>query len=227
MQYKKIFVLLIKLFAGLFLYSVGIVMTINANIGLAPWDILHQGISLHTGITMGQASIGIGLIIVIVNSLLKEKIGWGTLGNMFFIGLFLDILMKHKVIPIFDNFILQVMMLCLGMFVIGVATYYYVGVGLGAGPRDGLMIGLTKHTNKSVRLVRNTIETTVLILGYFLGGFLGVGTVIVALTIGYFVQFAFKLFNFDVSKIEHRFIEDDVKWIKEKLTKKHNVRSEK
>lgn len=227
MQYRSIIKILIRLFLGLFLYAVGIVMTINANLGLAPWDIFHQGITLKLGITMGQASIGAGLVIIIFNSLLREKLGWGTLCNMYFIGIFMDFLMLNNLIPIFDNIFLQLLMLCLGMFLIGVASYYYIGVGLGAGPRDGLMVVLTKITNKSVRFNRNAIEISVLIMGYFLGGFLGMGTVIVALTIGYFVQFAFKLYKFDVAAVEHRFIGDDIKWIKNQFQKKNTMRPEK
>jgi uncharacterized membrane protein YczE len=209
---------IIRLFAGFFLYSAGIVMTINANIGLAPWDVFHQGLSKTFGITIGQASIGIGIIIVIINSLFREKVGWGSLGNMLFIGVFVDLLMLNHIIPEFENLVLRVLMMFSGMFVIGVATYLYIGVGLGAGPRDGLMVALTKRTGKSVRLVRNTIETAVVIVGYFLGGSVGVGTLVMALTIGVFVQLAFQLFKFDVKKVEHRFIDEDIKLLKKMLT---------
>ena len=209
---------IIRLFAGFFLYSAGIVMTINANIGLAPWDVFHQGLSKTFGITIGQASIGIGIIIVIINSLFREKVGWGSLGNMLFIGVFVDLLMLNHIIPEFENLVLRVLMMFSGMFVIGVATYLYISVGLGAGPRDGLMVALTKRTGKSVRLVRNTIETVVVIIGYFLGGSVGVGTLVIALTIGVFVQLAFQLFKFDVKKVEHRFIDEDIKLLKKMLT---------
>ena len=208
---------IIRLFAGFFLYSAGIVMTINANIGLAPWDVFHQGLSKTFGITIGQASIGIGIIIVIINSLFREKVGWGSLGNMLFIGVFVDLLMLNHIIPEFENLVLRVLMMFSGMFVIGVATYLYISVGLGAGPRDGLMVALTKRTGKSVRLVRNTIETVVVIIGYFLGGSVGVGTLVMALTIGVFVQLAFQLFKFDVNKVEHRFIDEDIKLLKKVL----------
>lgn len=208
---------IIRLFAGFFLYSAGIVMTINANIGLAPWDVFHQGLSKTFGITIGQASIGIGIIIVIINGLLKEGVGWGSLGNMLFIGVFVDLLMLNHIIPEFENLVLRVLMMFLGMFVIGVGTFLYLGVGLGAGPRDGLMVTFTKRTGKSVRLVRNTIETAVVIIGYLLGGSVGAGTLVMALTIGVFVQLAFQLFKFDVNKVEHRFIDEDIKLLKKVL----------
>ncbi len=137
---------------------------------------------------------------------------------MLFIGVFVDILMLNHIIPEFENLVLRALMMFSGMFVIGVATYLYISVGLGAGPRDGLMVALTKRTGKSVRLVRNTIETVVVIIGYFLGGSVGVGTLVMALTIGVFVQLAFQLFKFDVKKVEHRFIDEDIKLLKKMLT---------
>ena len=208
-----------RLFLGLFLYAVGIVMTINANLGLGPWDVFHQGLSKTLGITMGQASIAMGIIIVVINYFVGEKLGWGTLSNMLFIGIFMDILMINNLIPIYENRILQVIMMLGGMFVIGLASYFYIGAGLGSGPRDGLMVLLTKKTGKSVRFIRNCIEITVFIAGYFLGGFVGVGTIIIALGIGYFVQFAFKLFRFDVKTVKHRYVEDDIRFIKGMLVK--------
>jgi len=218
---KTIIMRVVRLFVGLFLFAVGIVMTINANLGLAPWDVFHQGLSLQTGITLGQASISVGFVLIIINSFLGERLGWGTISNMIFIGYFLDLLMINGIIPIFENIILSFLMMCLGMFVIGIASYYYIGAQLGSGPRDGLMVALTKKTNKSVRFIRNTIETCALVLGYFLGGYVGIGTVVIALTIGYFVQFAFKICKFDVSTVEHRFIDEDIRWLRDKLIKKN------
>jgi uncharacterized membrane protein YczE len=171
---------------------------------------------------MGQASISMGVIIVVMNYFVGEKLGWGTLCNMLFIGIFMDFLMFNNLIPIYENTILQVVMMLGGMFVIGLASYFYIGAGLGSGPRDGLMVMLTKKTGKSVRFIRNCIEITVLIAGYFLGGFVGVGTIIIALSIGYFVQLAFKLFKFNVKTVTHRYIEDDIRLIKELLIKTIN-----
>jgi uncharacterized membrane protein YczE len=217
---KKSLLTLGRLFLGLFLYAVGIVLTINANLGLSPWDVFHQGVSNHIGITMGQASITVGFIFVILDWILGEKLGIGTICNMLFIGIFMDVLMLNNLIPVFNNLFAQVLMMLLGMFVIGIASYFYIGAGLGSGPRDGLMVALTKRTKKSVRFVRNSIELTVLAIGYTLGGTIGVGTLIMVLGVGYFVQFAFKLFKFDVRQVNHRFIEDYIKIIRDNLTEK-------
>lgn len=210
----------IRLFIGLFLFAVGIVLTINANLGLSPWDVFHQGVSNLTGITMGQASIAVGIILVALDAVLGERLGWGTLGNMLFIGLFMDFLMLNHLIPIYESLIPSVIMMIMGMAVIGVASYFYIGAALGSGPRDGLMIALTKMTHKSVRFIRNSIELSALIVGYLLGGFVGIGTLIMALALGYIIQFSFKILKFDVNSIKHRFIDEDLKLLNEKILKR-------
>jgi uncharacterized membrane protein YczE len=210
---------ILRLVWGLFLFSAGTVMTINANLGMAPWYVFHQGISILTGITLGQASIVIGAVLIVIDAVMGEKLGWGTLCNMVLVGVFLDLLMFGGVIPVFQNVLARLAMMALGLFVIGVGSYYYIGAGLGAGPRDSLMVGLTKRTDKSVRLVRNSIETGVVIIGYLMGGSVGIGTLIMALTTGNFVQLAFQIFKFDVKKVEHRFIDDDIKLLRKMLAR--------
>jgi uncharacterized membrane protein YczE len=217
---------LAKLFLGLFLYALGIVLTINANLGLAPWEVFHQGLSNNIGITMGQASIYVGIVFVILDSLFGERLGWGTLFNMIFIGAFLDILMLNHLVPVFQSIVPRFIMMLLGMFTIGIASYFYISAGLGSGPRDGLMIALTKRTSKSVRFLRNCIEFTVLVIGYILGGSVGIGTVIMALTAGYFVQFAFKIFKFNVKETKHRFIDEDIKYLYERFFAKKEDKNE-
>jgi uncharacterized membrane protein YczE len=203
-----------RLFLGLFLFATGIVMTINANLGLSPWDVYHQGLSKNIHITMGQASISMGFIIVLLNYMQGERIGWGTVSNMLFVGMFMDVLMLNHLIPSYDNIILKLIMLIGGMFVIGFATFLYLGSGFGSGPRDGLMLALSKRTKKPIGIIRNLIEITVLIIGFFLGGTVGVGTVITAGTIGFCVQLVFKLLKFDAKKVKHRYIDEDFKLLK-------------
>ncbi len=203
--------IIIKLTIGYILYALGVVLNIQANIGLSPWNVFNEGLSNITGITIGQSIIAVGLLIVICTSFFKEKIGIGTIGNMIFIGVFTDIILENNLVPSFDNYILQIGMLALGMFTIGVASYFYLSVELGSGPRDGLMVLLTKKTRFSVRTIRSGIEIVVLIIGIIMGGRAGIGTLFNALFIGFFVQLAFKLFRFDVSQINHRFIDDQFK----------------
>lgn len=217
---KELFLKLGRLFIGLFLYAIGIVFTINASIGLAPWDVFHQGFSKLSGLTMGQASIITGLIIIIIDWAFGERVGLGTIFNMLFIGIFMDILMLNHLIPTFSELLPRVLMMLAGMFVIGIASYFYIGAGLGSGPRDGLMVALTKKTRKSVRFIRNSIELTAVVIGFFMGGKIGVGTLAMVIGGGYFVQFAFKLFKFDVKTVKHQFLDDYFRMLKETLRKK-------
>lgn len=213
---KKIVLSFIRLFVGYFVCAIGMVMTINANLGVAPWDVLHQGIGNVTGLTIGRANIILGLIIIIIDMLFGQNIGWGTVFNMIFIGIFVDFIMINKLIPIFNSFLPSLIMMLLGMLVLGYGIFIYIGTGLGAGPRDGLMVILTKKTKKSVRFVKNSVEILAIIIGYFLGGSVGIGTAIMSIAGGYFFQFAFKTVNFNISEVEHRFIIDDIKYLKEK-----------
>jgi uncharacterized membrane protein YczE len=221
---KQMILRFLRLFIGIFVCSVGIVMTINANLGLAPWDVFHQGLANKVGITIGQATIVVGVFFVILDSFLGERLGWGTLFNMIFIGLFIDILMINNIIPICQSFISGLIMMVSGMFIIGIGCYLYIGAELGSGPRDGLMVALTKRTNKSVQFLTNFIQMFALVGGYFLGGYVGIGTLITALCFGNFIQLAFKVFKFDVSKTNHRFIDDDIKLLKKIILKSKDDR---
>lgn len=216
---KKVSRDFLRLFIGYFVCALGMVMTINANIGVAPWDVLHQGISNVTGLTFGKANIILGFLIIILDLVLGQNIGWGTLFNMIFIGIFIDIIMLNNLVPMFNSFLPSLIMMLLGMLILGYGVFIYIGAGYGAGPRDGLMVALTKKTKKSVRFVKNSVELLALIIGYFLGGQVGIGTVIMALGGGYSLQFACKTVNFNISEVDHRFIVDDIRYIKFRLKK--------
>ena len=185
------------LLIGLFLFAVGVVANLNSGLGMAPWGVLNVGVSNMTPLTLGQASQVIGLIVIAVGWALGFAPGFGTLMNMYFIGLFIDLLIAWGPIPIPTEPISQYLLLILSVVVLGVGSLFYMGVQLGAGPRDGLMLGLVKKLDRQVAYVRAGIEGTVLVIGYLLGGPVGVGTVITALTTGYSVQLFFKLGRFD------------------------------
>jgi len=194
---------LIRLVAGLFLFSVGIVMSVNANLGVAPWDVLHTGLTAISDFTLGQVSIGVGILLLIIDYFLDVKIGIGTVLNMVLIGIFIDILMIFNIIPVLENTILGIIMIITSLFIIAVGSYLYIGAGLGTGPRDGLMVGLTKKTNRRVGIVRGFIEITALVVGFLLGGKVGFGTVLLAFGIGFVIQITFDFFNFEAEKVEH------------------------
>ncbi len=199
---------------GLFLFALGIVMTVNANLGVSPWDVFHQGLSKTFGITLGRANIITGLFIIGLDVVLGQTIGWATIMNMLLIGTFIDILMLNNLVPVFDSFIPSLIMLLLGVLIEGYGCFIYISGGMGAGPRDGLMVVLTRRTGKSVRVIKSAIEVIVVTVGIFLGGKFGIGTLIMALFGGMIFQFAFKTVNFKVNQVQHRFIQDDLKLLK-------------
>jgi uncharacterized protein len=205
------FLRLLRLIFGLFLYALGIVITLKAYVGYAPWDVLHVGLAKTTGMSIGLASILVGILIVVVAFLLGEKLGVGTILNMILIGVFLDIILKMNIIPAMDNFVWGVVMLIVGLFVISLATYFYIGSGFGAGPRDSLMVSLARKTKLPIGLCRGTIEVIAVVVGWKLGGLVGIGTVIAALAIGICIQITFRILNFDAKKIEHQTLTETYK----------------
>jgi uncharacterized membrane protein YczE len=197
---------ILRLLAGLFIFSIAIAVSIRANIGVAPWDVFHQGLGVVFNMTIGRASIYVGLVIVGVNFILKEKIGLGTLLNMVLIGLLLDWVFSINIIPISTNLIQGIVMLIVSMFFMAFASYLYIGSGFGAGPRDGFMVAMLKRTKLSVGMVRSGIEISALVMGTFMGGQLGIGTVILAFGIGPIIQLVFKCLKFDVKSVKHSYL---------------------
>jgi len=198
---------LLRLIWGLFLYSSGIVFTINAHIGYAPWDVFHVGLANTIGMSIGTVAIIVGIMIGLISLLLGEKIGVGTILNMILIGVFLDMILALQIIPVADHFLLGIIMLILGLFIIALATYFYIGSALGAGPRDSLMVALTRKTGLSIGICRGIIEIFVVLVGWMLGGMVGIGTVLAAFTIGFCVQITFHLLKFDATKVKHETID--------------------
>jgi len=201
---SALFLRLLRLIFGLFLYALGIVITLKAHVGYAPWDVLHVGLAKTTGMTIGLASILVGVLIVIVAFLLGEKLGLGTILNMILIGVFLDIILKLNLIPMMDNFVWGVIMLIIGLFVISLATYFYIGSGFGTGPRDSLMVSLARKTRLPIGFCRGTIEVIAVVVGWKLGGMVGIGTVIAALSIGFCIQITFRILKFDPKRVDHQ-----------------------
>lgn len=192
-----------RLLIGLFLYSVGIVFTVNGNLGLSPWDALHSGLSQLSGVSFGQVGIIVGIVILAFTYQLKESIGIGTIANILIIGFLIDYIFYIKLIPIATGLPGGIAMLMIGMVLIALATYCYIGSAFGAGPRDALMAGLTRITQKPVGLIRGLIEVSVLLIGYLLGAKIGIGTFILAFGIGPIIQIVFSLFRFDIDKVQH------------------------
>ncbi|AOY78068.1 YczE/YyaS/YitT family protein [Clostridium formicaceticum] len=208
---KQFYARLLRLICGLFLYALGIVVTMNAHMGYAPWDVFHVGFAKTIGISIGTVSIITGVIIGIITVLLGEKLGLGTILNMVLIGVFIDMLLGFHIIPVASNFMFGIIMLIVGLFIIALASYFYIESAFGAGPRDSLMFALTRKTGLPVGVCRGTIELLAVFVGWRLGGMIGIGTIISAFVIGFCVQTTFKLLKFDATEIKHETLDQTYK----------------
>src|SRR6056297_853932 len=195
---------------GLFICSVGIVFMIKANIGYPPWDVFHAGLANTIGLTIGSASILTGLFVGLATIILGEKIGIGTIANMVVIGLFIDLFLMLDILPPADNFVLGITMMSVGMIILSYGSYNYIASGFGAGPRDSLMVAVTRKTGLPVGVCRGAIEVSAALAGWRLGGMFGVGTVISSFAIGFFIQSIFKLLKFDPTDVRHETINQTI-----------------
>jgi uncharacterized membrane protein YczE len=173
---------LVQLTLGLALYGVSLAFVLRAGLGLAPWDVLHQGLAERTGVSIGVVLVVMSFVVLLAWIPLRQRPGFGTLANAVLVGVFVDLTLL--VLDDAQSWALRVLLLVSGVLLNGVATALYIGASLGAGPRDGLMTGLVRRTGRSVRVVRTVLEVGVLALGFVLGGTVGVGTVLYALAIG-------------------------------------------
>ena len=177
---------LIQLYAGLVLYGASLAVMVRGDWGLAPWDVLHSGFIRHVPITLGQAVILVSVLVLLLWIPLREVPGLGTVSNAVVVGLAADATLLLLDRP--DAPWLGLLFMATGVVLNGLATAMYIGAQLGRGPRDGLMTGLARRTGRSLRVVRTALEVTVLVVGWLLGGALGVGTVVYAVAIGPLAQ---------------------------------------
>lgn len=206
---------LVRLIFGLFLFALGSFLTIQANIGLASWEAFSMGIANLTGQTYGNILIISGVVILGVDVLLKEKVGFGTILNTILIGVFVDMIQAFELIPQMHGFLSGVVMLLLGQVSICIGSFFYIGASMGCGPRDALMVALGKRLpNVPIGIVRGCIEGAVLLIGWLLGAKVGIGTVISVFGISFILETTFKLLHFDVTNVEHESVVETVKAIK-------------
>jgi uncharacterized membrane protein YczE len=197
----SVFVRSLRLFVGLFFFALGVVITLRAQLGVSPWDVLHDGMQIQTPLSFGQAVILIGLVLLILSFAVGIRPGPGTVANMLLIGIFEDLMLGSGLADDLgeQSLLLRVPMVLVGVLVIGLGSALYIGAELGAGPRDSLMVALSKRFKISTRIARTLVEGSALMGGVLLGGQLGVGTLIFVLTIGPAVQVFFRLFGMDDS----------------------------
>ena len=172
---------LAQLYVGLVLYGISASLLVLAGLGLDPWDVFHQGLSRTFGLAIGTWAIIVGVAVLLLWIPLRQHPGIGTVSNVILVGLTMNVILGHVQAP--HALAARIACLLCGVFLNGVATGAYIGAGLGPGPRDGLMTGLAARGH-SIRVVRTGLEVTVLAIGWLLGGTVGVGTVVYALSIG-------------------------------------------
>ena len=172
---------LVQLYGGLGLYGVSSSLLVLAGLGLDPWDVFHQGLSRTFGLAIGTWAIIVGVVVLLLWIPLRQRPGIGTLSNVILVGLTMNVVLGHFDAP--HAMAARIACLVCGVFLNGVATGAYIGAGFGPGPRDGLMTGLAARGH-SIRVVRTGLEVTVLVTGWLLGGTVGIGTLVYALSIG-------------------------------------------
>ena len=195
---KDLFVIQI----GFLLYGLGLTLLIRADFGTSTWLVLEIALADLFGVSIGAMTIIMGFVVLGIALFSRERIGWGTLGNILSIGpwlnLFLSLISIDK-----ENFVLRIVLFLAAIVILGIATAVYIGVDAGAGPRDSLMLAIHRVTGVSVRVARGSLEVIVVTIGWLLGGPAGWGTLAFALLIGPSVQWAFKLFNVHPHKPEN------------------------
>ncbi|WP_180290184.1 MULTISPECIES: membrane protein YczE [Streptomyces] len=167
-------------------------LMVRAGLGLEPWSVLNQGISRHTGLSIGTVTIVSGALILLLWIPLRQRPGLGTVSNVVLLGLVMDLTIT--LVPELHALGARIPLLAFAVLLNGAATGLYISARFGPGPRDGLMTGLHLRTGRPVRLVRTCIEVTVLAVGFLLGGSIGAGTVVYALAIGPLAQLFLRLF---------------------------------
>lgn len=193
---------------GFALYGLSIALSLQANLGTNTWSIFEKALADITGLTVGTMSVIVAFFVLLIVLLFREKVGWGTLGNILSIGPWLDLFL-YLIPPLENNLVLQFLMLLAAVLIQGIASAVYIGVDAGAGPRDSLMLAIHRVTKLSLRMARGSVEIIVFTIGWLLGGPAGIGTLIFAILIGPAVQWAFKVFKVKPHK-EEKLVENNV-----------------
>lgn len=196
----RLSVRLIRLFAGLFAYGIAIALLLRSGLGSSPWDVLSQGVARASGLSFGATTVAVSVLVLVAWVPLRQRPGWGTLCNTLLVGVFADL--GLAVIPVPQSGAYQLLcqagMLAGGLVLLALASALYIGAGLGPGPRDGLMTGLVARTDQPVWIVRCGIELSVVLVGWLLGGTVGIGTAVFAFGIGPLIQAAMRLLRVDL-----------------------------
>lgn len=200
--------------AGMLVSAVGIVMMLQANIGLEPWSVLHQGMAQVIGITYGTASIIVSAVAIGTAVLCGESFGFGTIINTLLCAAFIDGLLALGWIPQMHGVVSGLAMLAGGLELLALGTWMYLRSALGAGPRDALMVALAKKTGRSVGLCRASVEVVVILIGWLLGGQVGLGTVVSAVGLGSLFNLNFKLLGFKAAEVHQENVAETLRFLR-------------
>tara|TARA_B100000965_G_scaffold351923_1_gene326843 strand:- start:27 stop:686 length:660 start_codon:yes stop_codon:yes gene_type:complete len=182
LNFKPNYKTLIYLVLGLTLFAIGETLLITANQGVSPWTVLAQGISFQTNLSIGVTTFIVSLVVLILWYPLKQKPGLGTILNIVLISIIIDI--STPILPYPKSFLLQIIQSIIAVFIVGLGSGFYLTANLGPGPRDGLMTGLQNFTDQPIALIRTIIEVAAVGFGFYLGGIVGIGTLLFAFGIG-------------------------------------------
>ncbi|MBQ2062874.1 MAG: hypothetical protein II458_09435 [Oscillospiraceae bacterium] len=197
---------------SLFVNGFGLYLTIQANIGVAPWDVLNMGISKTLGILYGNASIAVSITILMIDILMKEPIGIAMFIDAIVVGKAVDFFNWLNPIPPCTSLLTAIPLMVVGLFVLAYTQYAYMVASLGCGPRDTLMVGLAKRVKKvPIGAVSIVILSTATLIGWLLGGPVGIGTIICAFGAGPIMQLAFRTVRFDATVIKHQRLRESMK----------------
>lgn len=189
---------------GLMVFAFGNLLTVKANIGQAAWNVLYMGLSKVLPITYGQIIILISVIVILLDILMKEPIGLGSILDVFLVGIFYDFFEALHIIPIIQNPLVGFLVLMVGMVLMAVAQKMHMSSCLGCGPRDTMMVGIGKRMRKvPIGVVSMLIALTVMLAGWLLGGDVGLGTVFYLLCNGLVMQLVFNVLHFEPRNLQH------------------------
>ena len=203
---RHLIIRFIYFFMGLLIVSIGTNFIVASKLGADPWSIFHLGLSFHTPLSFGQVNQVVAFTIIIINLFLKIKPGIGTFLNMFSIGFFIDLTGKLQIFKTPNSVLVSWFYLIVGLVLFGTGMGVYINGQLGAGPRDSLTLALSKITGKSISFIKTLMEITVLLIGWLLGGPVGIGTLVVSLAIGHIMEWSINTFKLP----KHIFV-DEVK----------------
>lgn len=197
---------------SLFVNGFGIYLTIRANIGVSPWDVLNIGVSKTFGILYGTASIAISVIILGIDLLLREPIGLAMLIDAIVVGKAVDFFNWLDAVPMADTLPMSIAMQVLGLFIMGYTQYFYMAAALGCGPRDTLLVGLKRRTScVPIGAVSIALLSAATLIGWLLGGPVGLGTLVCAFLAGPIMQLAFRTVGFDATGIRHQSLPESLR----------------